>query len=352
MPAPSPLLFALLGLTVALAASAGAAPDVNAVKGRQQGESLVLAGTDPGQLVHHRLLKGSVAIRSTYLPALPTTVVYTEGKDFKVDYDTGQVRRLEGSRIPDYKLNSLYGKKDFNHVNYPGFGNYKEFVFVDYGWSDPVRWPSQPSQVQFLPRTWTLLKAGQPVKVVAFGDSITAGGDATRPELIYWQQWLTSLRARYPKAQITGVNGATGGDTTVQGLARLEQKVLAEKPDLVLIAFGMNDQNIGSVPLDRFEANLGTLVDRIRTETGAEVILLSSCLPNPNWHYTSGKMPEYGRITQKVAQAKGCAFADVLARWQAVVDRKKPEDLLSNNVNHPNDFGHRLYAEVLEQLGL
>lgn len=352
MPASSPALFALFTLTMALAAAAGAAPASPTLAGAQQGESLVLAGTDPGQLVHHRLAKGSVNIRSTYLPALPTTVVYTEGKDFSVDYDTGQVRRLDGSRIPDYKLNSLYGKKDFNHVNYPGFGNYKEFVFVDYRWSDPIQWPVQARQEQFLPRTWTLLKAGQPLKVVAFGDSITAGGDATRPELIYWQQWLTGLRARYPKSQITGVNGATGGDTTVQGLARLEQKVLVEQPDLVLIAFGMNDQNIGSVPLDRFEANLSELVDRIRKNTGAEVILLSSCLPNPNWHYTSGKMPEYGRVTQKVAQAKGCAFADVLARWSAVVDRKKPEDLLSNNVNHPNDYGHWLYADVLGQLGL
>lgn len=340
----------LFGLALALSAAAvSAAP---APSGEQKGESLVLPGTDPGQLVHHKLAKGSVTVRSTYLPNLPNTVVYTEGKDFSVDYDTGQVRRLEGSRIPDYKTNSLYGKKDFNHVNYPGFGNYRDFVFVDYRWTDPIQWPQQPSQVQFLPRTWTLLKAGQPLKVVAFGDSITAGGDATRPELIYWQQWLTGLRARYPQAQITGINGATGGDTTVQGLARLEQKVLAEQPDLVLVAFGMNDQNVGSVPLDRFEANLGQLVDRIRSSTGAEVILLSSCLPNPNWHFTSGRMPEYGRVTQRVAQAKGCAFADVLALWKAVVDRKKPEDLLSNNVNHPNDYGHTLYAQVLAQLGL
>lgn len=352
MTASSSLLPALLGLSVALAVSAGAAPAANSPQGEERGESLVLAGTDPGQLVHHRLMKGSVIIRSTYLPSLPTTVVYTEGKDFSVDYDSGQVRRLDGSRIPDYQKNSLYGKKDFNHVNYPGFGNYKEFVFVDYRWADPIQWPVQPRQDQFLPRTWTLLKAGQPLKVVAFGDSITAGGDATRPELIYWQQWITGLRARYPKAQITGINGATGGDTTVQGLARLEQKVLAEKPDLVLVAFGMNDQNIGSVPLERFEANLGELVDRIRNSTGAEVILLSSCLPNPNWHFTSGRMPEYGRVTQKVAQAKGCAFADVLVHWKAVVDRKKPEDLLSNNVNHPNDYGHRIYAEVLGDLGL
>lgn len=343
----------LFGLLLLLAlALPGAGPAESASADRQIGESLVLAGTEPGQLVHHRLVRGSVAIRSTYPVGAPTTVVYEEGKDYQVDYATGQVRRLEGSRIPDYSKNQLFGVKDFDHSKYPGFGNYREFVFVDYRYTDRFPWPVQERQEALLPRTRERLKHGEPLNVVAFGDSITAGGDATAPERIYWQQWLTALRARHPKSTITGVNGATGGDTTVQGLQRLQDKVLTQKPDLVLIAFGMNDQNKGSVPLDRFEANLGELVDRIRKDTPAEIILLSSCLPNPNWHYTSGRMPDYGRATQKVAAAKHCAFADVLTNWSAVIDRKKPEDLLANNVNHPNDFGHWIYFQVLEKLGL
>ena len=161
------------------------------------------------------------------------------------------------------------------------------------------------------------------------------------------------MRTRYPKAKITGINGATGGDTTIQGLQRLEEKVLSKKPDLVLIAFGMNDQNVGFVPEEQFAANLTSMADRIRRSTSnTEILLLSSILPNPNWHWTSGKMEEYGAITGQVAKAKNCAFADVLTNWKTVVDRKKPEDLLSNNVNHPNDFGHWIYFQVLEKLGL
>ena len=328
------------------------APPEAGAAGRQVGESLVLAGVEPGQLAHRRLAPGSVVVRSRYRADLPGNVVYREGEDYRVDYATGQVRRVEGSRIPDYRRNSLFGQKDFDHTKFPGFGNYRDFVYVDYGYLDPFRWPVQARQTALLGRTQARLKQGEAVTVVAFGDSITAGGDASAPELIYWQRWLAALRERYPQAKITGVNGATGGDTTVQGLARLPEKVLARKPDLVLVAFGMNDQNVGGVPLARFEANLGELVDRIRKETPAEIVLLSSCLPNPNWHYTSSRMPEYGRVTEKVAAAKGCAFADVLANWKAIVDRKKPEDLLANNVNHPNDFGHWIYFQVLERLGL
>jgi acyl-CoA thioesterase-1 len=352
MTSPSSQILVVLALA-AVAVVAGVT-DTRAADRRDAiiGESLVLAGTEAGQLVHRRLVQGSVAVRSTYRAGAPGSVLYEEGKDYQVDYKTGQVRRVDGSRIPDYSKNQLFGKRDFDHRNFPGFGNYREFVFVDYRFEDRFPWPVQPRQDQFLPRTRERLKRGERVTIAAFGDSITAGGDATAPELIYWQRWIAALRTRYPKAEIVGVNSATGGDTTVQGLARLEQKVLALKPDLVLVAFGMNDQNVGSVPLDRFEANLGELVDRIRRETPAEVILLSSCLPNPNWHYTSGRMPEYGRVTGKVAAEKRCAFADVLTNWKAVVDRKKPEDLLSNNVNHPNDFGHWIYFQVLEKVGL
>jgi lysophospholipase L1-like esterase len=340
-----------IALAVALVATAAAAVMLQAAPVSWTGESLVLAGTEPGRLAHRRLVTGSVSVRSTYRPGAGT-VTYEEGKDYSVDYEAGQIRRLEGSRIPDYAKNSLYGQKDFDHNKFPGFGNSRDFVFVDYRATEAFPWPAQARQDHLLPKTKARLAAGEPLTIVAFGDSITAGGDATSADLIYWQRWAAGLRARHAGAEITTVNGATGGDTTDQGLQRLEEKVLSRRPHLVLVAFGMNDQNVGFVPLERFERNLRQMVDRIREKTGAEVILLSSCLPNPNWHWTSGRMPEYGRVTGKVAAEKGCAFADVLTNWSAIVERKRPEDLLANNVNHPNDFGHWIYFQVLERLGL
>ena len=35
-----------------------------------------------------------------------------------------------------------------------------------------------------------------------------------------------------------------------------------------------------------------------------------------------------------------------------MASKKKPEDLLANNINHPNDFGHWLYFKAFEALGL
>jgi hypothetical protein len=53
-----------------------------------------------------------------------------------------------------------------------------------------------------------------------------------------------------------------------------------------------------------------------------------------------------------VAREKGCAFADIYNNWNAIASKKKPEDMLSNNINHPNDFGHWVYFRVLKEMGL
>jgi hypothetical protein len=36
--------------------------------------------------------------------------------------------------------------------------------------------------------------------------------------------------------------------------------------------------------------------------------------------------------------------------WTEFLERKHDWDLTGNGVNHPNDFGHRVYAQVLSTL--
>lgn len=318
---------------------------------QQVGESVVFIGEEPASLAFSPQAKAPLSVRSAYRPG-PGVVEYVAGQDYAVDFAAGTLRRLPGSRIPDFRTNSLFGQEEFDHSKFPGFGNGGFFAFVDYAFPATNVWPVQPSQVALLTKSAAKLKAGGEFKLVAFGDSITAGGDATKPELIFWNRWADELRARHPQARITAVNGATGGDSTVQGLARLQAKVLDQKPDLVLIGFGMNDHNKGGVPIPQFEANLKELIARIRAANGAEVVLFSAFPPNPKWKFGSHRMELYAAATERVARETGCAFADVFGNWQALAERKKPEDLLGNNINHPNDFGHWVYFRVLSELGL
>jgi len=321
----------------------------------QIGESAVLVGEEPANLAFTPLLSKPVAVRSTYRDGLPQTVHYELNRDYILE-PPNRIRRIPGSRIPDFGTNMLYGKEDFRHEQFPGYGNRPFFVYVDYAHSE--KWQRPPAKAALgaarLPNTRRMLRAGQPVRIVAFGDSITAGGEASEPGLIFWERWAATLRTKYPHTSIESTNGATGGDTTVQGLRRLPEKVLQLKPDLVLIGFGMNDNNREKfgVPVETFAANLRTIISRIRTETGADVLLFSAFPPNPKWHYGSRNMEAYADATERVALEEHCAFADVYHLWMTVAARKKPEDLLGNNINHPNDFGHWIYLQALEAVGL
>ena len=318
---------------------------------RLNGESMVFIGDEPSVLVLPPAAGQPVQLRSTYQPG-PDTVIYEEGRDYRLDAAAGTLTRLPGSRLPDFRTNVLHGQTNFDHTRFPGYGNGRFFAYADYAAATPAPWPVQPPQAHLLPAARAKLAAGGPFTLVAFGDSITAGGEASTPELIFWRRWVSELSTRYPQAKINALNGATGGDNTTRGLERLADKVISRQPDLVLVAFGMNDHNRRGVPPPDFERQLRELVTRIRTQTKAEVILLSTFPPNPNWTHSSQRMADYASITARVAAETRCAYADVFGNWQSLTARKRPEDLLANNINHPNDFGHWIYYRVLRALGL
>lgn len=347
----SPRLSLLLAVAGAATFLAGCATDPRHHPEAQVGESVVFIGEEPAALAHPPVRGQPLVVRNTYQPSADS-LTYVEGRDFVVDYAAGTVRRTPDSRLPDFRRNMLFGQEGFDHSKFPGFGNAGYFAFVDYSFVPVAAWPVQARQTDLLPSTQARLQAGRALKIVAYGDSITAGGDASKPGLIFWQRWADELQRNHPTAHVTAVNGATGGDSTVQGLERLQAKVLDEKSDLVLLGFGMNDHNVGGVPIPQFEENLKQMIARIRNEARAEVVLVSAFPPNPKWKFGSHRMGDYAEATRRVAQEAACAYADVFTNWQAVVARKKPEDLLGNNINHPNDFGHWIYFRVLDALGL
>jgi lysophospholipase L1-like esterase len=70
--------------------------------------------------------------------------------------------------------------------------------------------------------------------VVFLGDSITE-------QQLYSNYVETYLALRYPELNLSFFNAGWGGDTVPGGLARLERDVLALKPTVVTICYGMND---------------------------------------------------------------------------------------------------------------
>ena len=315
-----------------------------------QGESLVLAATKTGRLCFDSLVKRSVIVRSSYLRYHTNCKIYLEGIDYTVDYDKGEMQRTINSSIPDYSKHILYGKKDFDHTKFADFSNHPYFIWVDYVTKNGERLAQPNDQRKYLVNFRKKLESGRPVTIVSYGNSITAGGEASTPELRFQFVYGNYLKSIFPNANFTIEDVSIPGYSSSQGIEWWETYIGKTSPDLVLVGWGMNDHNIGGNTPEQFRKNLVKLVGMIKESKNAEVILYSSFPPNNDWHFGSHSMELYAAATKQAALEANCAYVDVYSTWFKVLKRKDQSSLLGNNINHPNDFGHWLYAQAFEAM--
>jgi lysophospholipase L1-like esterase len=182
-------------------------------------------------------------------------------------------------------------------------------------------------------------------KIVLFGDSITAGylEEAVSPVLVD----LVSQKLQTAGLKdVVLVNAGLPGDTTVDGLKRLEQEVMAEDPDLVVIFFGANDASVDrKVPLAMYQQNLETIVKTIGSE---KVVLITS-------PYTdSARKPErpQDRIRENVAV--GLTIGEkyqlpVINLFEAMLAVPDVNQLLQRDGLHFTQAGYELLSSLIVQ---
>ena len=315
-----------------------------------QGESLVLAATKPGRLCFDSLVNRSVIVRSTYQRYNANSKIYLEGIDYTVDYNNGEIQRTFNSSIPDYAKHILYGKKDFDHTKFTDFSNHPYFIWVDYVTKNGERLAQPNDQSKYLVNFRKKLETGKPVTIVSYGNSITAGGEASTTELRFQFIYGNYLRSIFPNANFKIEDVSIPGYSSKQGIEWWDTYIGKTSPDLVLVGWGMNDHNIGGNTPEQLRKNLVKLVGMIKERKNAEVILYSSFSPNNDWHFGSHSMELYAAATKQAALEANCAYVDVYNTWVKVFKRKDQSSLLGNNINHPNDFGHWLYAQAFEAM--
>lgn len=191
------------------------------------------------------------------------------------------------------------------------------------------------------------LRAGKPMTVVCWGDSVTACGDASTPERCYVKLFETGLREKYPKATIRVINAGIGGTSTPGRLPTFQKEVLDHKPDLVTLEF-VNDMGL---PADVLQKNYDEILRRA-TAAGAELILITPHFTMPEWmNLPHGRGPDSRpavAFLRKFAEEHRVPLADAAARWEMLAEDAIPyETLLRNGINHPDDRGHALFAEEL-----
>ena len=201
-----------------------------------------------------------------------------------------------------------------------------------------------------LGRTLGKLKAKQPVTIAVSGDSISEGYNAsaftrTPPFMPPYPALVAAQLGATYGSEVTLHNLAVGGWSSRQGLDALD-RLLACKPDLAIIAYGMND--VGGRNPGAYRANIEAMLRRIReAEPTTEVILVATMTGNPDWAPTPPEMfPPY-RDALASLEGPGVVLADLTSVWTRLTARKRHVDLTGNGVNHPDDYGHRVYAQAV-----
>lgn len=326
------------------------------------------------------------------------TKTYEEGVDYELK--DGKLVALDGGSLPIITSETYYGAPSSSYLmtSYNGKNVYTHWgegtamtnwqVNVSYTHSDSWEDFLQTCEIGQFEGLIAKLKAGEDVTVIFYGDSITNGASAsfiysyapynysypllfTEALADLFRYNVTYVRAglagtsQVPsdyiledaRGTITYINPAVGGWTTQNGLDNYDTYI---KPfieqygcDLFVLAFGMNDA--AGAPRTVANTQKKTLQKVLEQSPAASLLVVSTMLPNPDatngWFGAQANQEKALESMVSGLQKDGvsCALARMGSTSRAILEHKNFRDYTGNNINHPNDFFSRVYAQCLLQ---
>lgn len=173
--------------------------------------------------------------------------------------------------------------------------------------------------------------AEEPITVLAFGDSLTAGyglpQDQAFPQVL--ERRLADM-GRNVKVR----NGGVSGDTSAGGRARLAW-MLEPKPDAVILELGANDALRG-LPPEQLQDNLAAILAKLK-ERQVPVLLAGMMAPR-------NLGPDYVKSFDRVYPALSREFGVPLYPFFIGPTLTRPGLTLADGL-HPNPEGVRMIVE-------
>lgn len=155
--------------------------------------------------------------------------------------------------------------------------------------------------------------------IIAFGDSLVYGVGSTEGNDMF------SLVSKEVGVPI--INKGVPGNTTFDGLERLDNDVLSQDPKIVFVLLGGNDY-LQKIPKETTFQNLSTIIEKIQ-DRGAAVILLG---------VRGGIVDRFGDDYKALSEKYQTGYIpDVLEGL--FINREYMFDTI-----HPNDKGYRIIS--------
>jgi acyl-CoA thioesterase-1 len=190
--------------------------------------------------------------------------------------------------------------------------------------------------------------------ILVVGDSIARGDDASRPSMS-WAVQVGDWVAETSGLGVSVTNRSVGGATS-EDAVRVVKDSLGRPYDLLIVAVGMNDATPGrngkpGVAPEKYRRN----IDRIVRMWSAPLVLVAPIAPGPAlkadvipYRDELAAVSREHRPRVTLADVTS-ASTEIAGKMGAVTFHRRTgdESLLANGLNHPNDEGHALYADVV-----
>lgn len=317
---------------------------------------------------------------------------YEKGKDY--DYVEGKLVLLPGTSIPCISEEEYYSndEKYAMLVTKGNEGTGKSYTYWGEGdtmtkWQVAVTYTHSQFWEGFTPtchkdryqKLIQKLENGEDVTFVFYGDSITYGANSSfmmglEPYAPSWSLLFTQYVAKkydytvtYVKdghceapvpaeetvfgsnGTITYINPSVGGWAVEQGYQNVDAYVneLIDQYgcDLFTVSFGMNNPSLSAQKLRQYmESIIGKVQEHAPT---TDVVMVSTMVPNPE--ATNGWYGNQYTFEEELlaSASESFAVAAMTSMSQAILENKRFRDCTGNNINHPNDFMSRLYAQTM-----
>jgi lysophospholipase L1-like esterase len=197
-----------------------------------------------------------------------------------------------------------------------------------------------------LPHVAGKLANGEPVVIIAFGSSSTAGYGASSPEFSYPNRLAGQLRRQYPTADISVVNAGIGGEDAPEMMKRLQTSVIDLHPDLVIWQVGTNAVLRNLDPSETAKL-VEEGVSRIQS-AGADVVLVD---PQYSPRVTE-RAESASRMVNLLTRIAELRHIGIFPRFEVMRDWHEKqaipvEGFVISDGLHMNDWGYACFAQLL-----
>ena len=332
------------------------------------------------------------------------SIVTVTSYDGKTTYEEGKDYVIEDGKLKVTENSSIRCITSAVYYNYAGSLIHKNGKPLFWGESQMKQWQVcvtythednwdgylQDARLDVYKDFVKKLVDGEDVTVFFYGDSITWGACSTYAEgvqpmqgaypmlfvealadlfdykVVYADTGIVEPYVCHPvptadyvagdRGTITYVNTAIGGWTSSDAVKNFDRFVAEQVEkfgcDLLVLGYGMND---GMYSTGLTKKNLNTVMDSVwALNPDAAVMLVATMTPHSgtNWDYRPIQQQEGVFLEMAEGhrqEGKAVAVACMNSVSKEVQKHKTFNDYAGNNINHPNDWFYRVYAQTLLQ---